>query len=178
MLTRIAAGDPLGWSDFYRAYRGLARHLLASLAPGGEHLVDDVMQDCAVRLWRSVHRHQPALGSEDVFIRTLLRRSAIDLVRSRTKHVVEPGSVPIDDIGELAVADPSAGWVDATAVRHALDQLSDAHRETLTRAFLADQAYSQIADELAIPEGTVRTRVFHGLRRLRAVIDATSVEAP
>ena len=48
MLTRIGAGDASGWSDFYRSYRGLARHLLNSLAPGGEHLVDDVMQDCAV----------------------------------------------------------------------------------------------------------------------------------
>jgi RNA polymerase sigma-70 factor (ECF subfamily) len=175
MLARIGAGDPTGWSDFYRGYRGLARHLLGSLAPGGEHLVDDVMQDCAVRLWRSVHRHRPELGSEDVFVRTLLRRSAIDLVRSRTRHVVEPGAVPLDDADE-AVPDPTSRWVDAAAVRSALAQLSDAHRETLTRAFLHDQPYTQIATELDIPEATVRTRVFHGLRRLRAVIEE-SVEA-
>src|SRR5688500_20158996 len=107
MLTRIAAGDPSGWSDFYRAYRGLARHLLNSLAPGGEHLVDDVMQDCAVRLWRSVHRHRPELGTEDVFVRTLLRRSAIDLIRSRSRHVVEPGAVPLGDTDAM-VADSTA----------------------------------------------------------------------
>src|SRR6186997_320537 len=149
MLTRIGSGDPSGWSGFYRSYRGLARHLLNSLAPGGEHLVDDLMQDCAVRLWRSVHRHRPELGSEDVFVRTLLRRSAIDLVRSKSRHVVEPGAVPLGDTDEV-VLDPTISWVDATAVRHALDQLSDAHRETLTRAFLADQTYAQIAAELDI----------------------------
>jgi len=175
MLTRIGAGDPSGWSDFYRSYRGLARHLLNSLAPGGEHLVDDLMQDCAVRLWRSVHRHRPELGSEDVFVRTLLRRSAIDLVRSRTRHVVEPGAVPLGDADEV-VPDPTSSWVDAAAVLNALERLSDAHRETLTRAFLADQPYTQIALDLDIPEATVRTRVFHGLRRLRTMIEE-SVEA-
>ena len=175
MLARIGAGDPSGWSDFYRGYRGLARHLLNSLAPGGEHLVDDVMQDCVVRLWRSVHRHRSELGSEDVFVRTLLRRSAIDLVRSRSRHVVEPGAVPLGDADEV-VPDPSSQWVDAEAVHNALRQLSDAHRVTLTRAFLADQTYAQIAVELDIPEATVRSRVFHGLRRLRTVIEE-SVEA-
>ena len=70
--------------------------------------------------------------------------------------------------------DPTSSWVVAAAVRGALAQLSDAHRETLTRAFLHDQPYTQIAVELDIPEATVRTRVFHGLRRLRTVIEEST----
>ncbi len=119
----------------------------------------------------------PQLGSEEVYVRVVARRAAVDLLRRRRE-------LPAEWAAEAADAADAAGQartgsftpaaqeqvLDADLVQRAMATLTDAHREVVTRAYLLDQSYTDIALGLGVPVATVRTRVFYGLRALRRAL--------
>jgi RNA polymerase sigma-70 factor (ECF subfamily) len=62
-------------------------------------------------------------------------------------------------------------WLTGHDLHQALGRLTEQHRDVLVEAFLHDRPYREIADHLGIPEGTVKSRVFHALRALRRELD-------
>jgi RNA polymerase sigma-70 factor (ECF subfamily) len=80
----------------------------------------------------------------------------------------------MDDHADLVgLADTEEGWQfeDAEQVHRALSRISLAHREALTLYFLEDLSLEQMAEVLAIPVGTVKSRLCYAKRALRAVLE-------
>jgi RNA polymerase sigma-70 factor, ECF subfamily len=174
LLGRVAAGDSAAVGDFYDRYRPMIMRTVLGLMGGDRALAEDVLQETALRLWRAGARFDPALGSEEVYVRVVARRAAVDLLRRRREL---PASWVADaadaaDAAEAVRGDrvtpaAHARVLDADVVRRALATLSDAHREVVTRAYLRDESYTDIAVGLGVPAATVRTRVFYALRAMR-----------
>ena len=166
LVARIAAGDTdAPMAELYRRYAGrLYRYGLQVLGDAG--LAEEMVQECFVRLWRTAGRFDPARGSVAVYMIVIGRSVAVD-VRKR------PSSRPLEQLEETQLP-PQLDSVDeilsALIVREALDSLSQAHQQVL---MLAEEGLtqSQIATQLGLPLGTVKTRIFHGLRALRATLD-------
>ena len=70
----------------------------------------------------------------------------------------------------VAADEPTDPFEDCEQVHHGLSRISMAHREVLTLHFLEDFRLDQMAEILGIPEGTVKSRLFHARRALRAVL--------
>jgi len=119
-----------------------------------------------VRLWRTARRFDPARGSVAAYIIVIGRSVAAD-VRKR------PSSRPLEQLEETQLP-PQLDSVDeilsGLMVREALDSLSEAHQQVLMLAETG-LTQSQIATKLGLPLGTVKTRIFHALRALRATLD-------
>lgn len=165
LLGRVAAGDRDAVATFYERYRPMITRTVLGLVGGDQALAEDVLQDTALRLWRNGSRFDPALGAEEVFVRVVARRAAVDLLRRRREM---PAEWAADAAGpDVAAPIAQARVLDADVVQRALETLSDAHREVVVRAYLRDESYQQIADRLGVPVATVRTRVFYALRALR-----------
>jgi RNA polymerase sigma-70 factor (ECF subfamily) len=78
--------------------------------------------------------------------------------------------MPVDEVQVPAQPDNTDRIVEALAVRDALDSLSAAHREVLTLVHTEGLTQTQIAERLSLPLGTVKTRMFHGLRALKTAL--------
>jgi RNA polymerase sigma-70 factor (ECF subfamily) len=172
LLGRVAAGERgaavAALYDLYapRVY-AIGRRLL-----GLEGAAEELVQETFVRLWQSAERFDPARGSADTFVMTIARRTAIDLHRraaSRPHGALWESEVePTDDESFERV-------ILELDIRSALDSLPDKQREVLELSYRQDLTQRQIAERLAIPLGTVKTRTWHALHALKRELEATSV---
>ena len=106
----------------------------------------------------------------------MTHRRAVDWVRrsaARRRHTADAAPpIAAPDPGEMAVA----GSV-AKSVQAAVDDLPAAQREAIRLAYFDGQTYRQVAETLGIPEGTAKSRLWQGLRRLAARLQAEGIEA-
>ena len=174
LLGRVAAGEPAAVEDFYQRYRPMIMRTVLGLMGGDRALAEDVLQETALRLWRAGARFDPRLGSEEVYVRVVARRAAVDLLRRRRElpaswvaDAADAADAAQAVSGDRVTPPAQAQVLDADVVQRGLATLSDVHREVVTRAYLLDQSYTDIALGLGVPVTTVRTRVFYALRALR-----------
>jgi RNA polymerase sigma-70 factor, ECF subfamily len=128
---------------------------------------EEVTQEVLLQLWRTAFRYDPAKGSAIAWALTIARRRAIDRVRRTAATVAleqrtaAPAALP--DQAHEFVADT----VDRERLLRCLDQLSDLQREAITLAFYGGHTYSQVANILDAPLGTVKARIRDAMIKLR-----------
>ncbi|MGH8951257.1 MAG: sigma-70 family RNA polymerase sigma factor, partial [Acidimicrobiia bacterium] len=134
-----------------------------------ETLAEDVVQDTFVGLWRSPERYDPARGSLRTFLLTIAHRRAVDIVRSeeaRTRRESRPPD-PVhfdleDEVWTRRLSDD---------VRSALVDLTDDERAAISLAYFGGLSYVQVARRLGAPEGTIKTRIRSGMRKLASSLE-------
>jgi RNA polymerase sigma-70 factor (ECF subfamily) len=152
---------------------GLARRILSDPARS-----EEIVQEVFLRLWNEPERFDPARGSLRSFLLAQAHGRAVDLVRSDTsrrarevreaKAAAEAGYDIEHEVWDLAVADQ---------VRAALDTLPDDERRAIELAYFGGHTYRDVATVLDTPEGTVKSRIRVGLKRMRASLNEAGVGA-
>jgi RNA polymerase sigma-70 factor (ECF subfamily) len=153
----------------YAAHGGeLYRFACRSLGDPG--LAEDAVQETFVRAWRSAHTYDPARASQRTWLFAILRNVVIDLVRARRAR---PPLTAVDGNGTEQVTDDGIdAALTAWQVEAALAALGADHRRALVEVHWRGRPYAEVAAELGVPEGTVKSRVHHGLRALRTALEA------
>jgi RNA polymerase sigma-70 factor, ECF subfamily len=155
--------DEQALNDAFVAYRseliGLARRAL-----GSTHLAEEAVQETFVRAWRSRDRFDASLGSLRTWLYSIERNLLVDMARSRQRQEIRDARLeeqfePVSDHVEQAMA----SWQVEEAVR----QLSEQHRTVIIEIYFRGATSKEMADRLAVPEGTVRSRLFYALKALR-----------
>jgi len=154
-------------AEAYRRHAG-AVFALASRVTGTRALAEDVVQEVFLRLWHDADRFDPARGSLRSWLLAQTHGRAVDLVRSESARKgreerehrgrAEAGYDLEHEVWDLAVADQ---------VRDALEALPEAERQAIELAYYRGLTYREVAAVLDQPEGTVKSRIRAGLRRLR-----------
>jgi RNA polymerase sigma-70 factor (ECF subfamily) len=165
--------DERGIRAAYSAYAGEMFGFAArSLADRG--LAEEAVQETFVRAWRSADRFDPELGTQRTWLFAILRHVVIDLVRARAAR---PRSVPGDVIDLVVDAESieAADRIDRALlgwqVEEGLRRLSEDHRRVLVETYFGGKVYAEVAADLGIPEGTVKSRVYYALRALRLALE-------
>jgi len=144
----------------------------------GRQYVDDVVQEVFLSLWRAPERFQPEKGSLVAYLGCLSRGRAIDAVRSdgawQRRNLAHGPHTPAD--GE-EVESVVLGRLSAVEVRTALRALPKAERVAIELAFFGGLSYREVAVELGQAEGTVKSRIRAGLRRLELALRAEAAAA-
>ena len=170
ILERMAQGDGEALRELYdrhaRAIYSLAVRILRS-QPDAE----DIVQEVFTQAWTQAGRYDASRGTVAAWLLMQARSRAIDRLRSR-KLRPEGATSTFDtrDPSEGPDAQAMAGEY-AQRVRDALRSLSDPQRTALELAFFEGLTYSQVAEHLNQPIGTVKTRIRQGLLRLKAALD-------
>jgi RNA polymerase sigma-70 factor (ECF subfamily) len=158
--------------DVREAYAAHATELygfaMRSLSDPG--LAEEAVQETFLRAWRAGDRFDPQLGSLRTWLFAILRNVVIDLGRARSARprVAEGGVEPsVEPFDEALLA-----W----QVEEALRRISDEHRLVLIETFYRGRPYAEVAKELGVPEGTVKSRVYYGLRALRVALEEIGYE--
>jgi RNA polymerase sigma-70 factor (ECF subfamily) len=151
MRTAINAysGEMFGFAQRALADRGLA---------------EDAVQETFIRAWRATRRFDPALGSQRTWLFAILRNVVIDASRRRT---AVPTAARADDAIEDQIDELLRSWV----IDEALRRLTAEHRQAVIEVAYRSRPAAELAEELGVPESTVRTRLFYGLKALRLTLD-------
>lgn len=165
-----------GLAAAYRSYRGrlLARARRVVVDPA---LAEEAVQEALVRAWRNCSAFDPAGAPMLHWLLAITRNVAIDLAKARGR-APQPVAIGPD---EAAAAPAGIGDVDLlllrAQLRGALAGIGAEHRGAVVETILRDRPYAEVAAELGIPAGTVRTRVHYGLRRMRSLLEAQDAAA-
>jgi RNA polymerase sigma factor (sigma-70 family) len=168
LVSRCRAGDTEAWNEFVERF---SRYVYAISSRGfrlPQQDAEDVFQEVFARAFERLSE----LRSDDAvrpWLAQLTRRLCIDrlrLIARDTPSETEPDEQEIDDM--LATLD------EAMTVRAALDKVGEPCREILDRFFCRDESYHTIGDLLAIPAGTIASRISRCLDKVRAELDGRS----
>jgi len=171
-----ASRDESALTEVYDQYASFV-YGLALRVIGDPRVAEDVSQDVFVSVWERPEAFDPERGSLRTWLGTLAHRRAVDYVRreeARRRRTERDASrrVSVPDVEEIAVA-----LVTAERVRDALDLLPDDQRRAIQLAYFGGKTYRQVAEVLGIPEGTAKSRLRLGLRRIADALEAQGLEA-
>ncbi|MFC6011048.1 RNA polymerase sigma factor [Nocardia lasii] len=150
--------------------RGLL-HWRAMRSLNDTGLAEHAVQETLLRGWRACREFDSRKGSVRTWLLAIERNVIIDIVRARA---VRPGDVGWDDINDVSVCggpDFADGLVDGLLVDQLLSRLPEPQRAAVTEVILHDRGYREVAADLGVPVGTVKTRVHYALRSLRQLPD-------
>ena len=176
LVALVARGDEDALAELYdrvgRVAYGLALRVLRD-----ERHAEDAVQEAFLQVWRSAATFRAERAKASTWILTLVHRRAVDLVRREERRQADP----LTDDSPAGVAPEEteeAAWLrfERERVQAALKQLPDVQREALELAYYGGFSQSELAERLGVPLGTIKSRMFAGLARLRELLDDSTQE--
>lgn len=153
----------------YAAHAGPLLRYAARLT-GDWQRGEDIVQETLLRAWL----HSDRLLDDEVAVRAWLFRVAHNLARDEWRRQRSRPAQVVPDLPEgPPVADPSDGLINRMALSEALAGLTPEHRSVLVEVFYGGRSMAEAAQRLRIPCGTAKSRLFYGLRKLRACAEVT-----
>ncbi|GIH26844.1 RNA polymerase sigma factor [Acrocarpospora phusangensis] len=161
---RVVGGDEAALGELYDRFAALIFGLAVRVTRD-RAVAEDIAQEVFVTFWERPLAYDPERGSLRAWLATIAHRRAVDHVRAEERRKVSVlGPRVYERPGELE--DTVLAADEATRVREAVATLPDALRAVIELAYYQGRTYRQVAEELAIPEGTAKSRIRLGLRKL------------
>ena len=173
LLDRIAAHDEAALKTLYEQTSsklfGLALRVL-----GHRDWAEDVLQEAFITIWRVAGDYRASLSPPMAWMGLIVRSRALDLLRRRSADRAHLTHELDDDIAHSIEGD-SPNPMDTTqaseqafALHQCLGRLENKQREVVSLAYLRDLSHGELAEQLKLPLGTVKTWIRRGLDQLRA----------
>jgi RNA polymerase sigma factor (sigma-70 family) len=153
------------YDRFGRVAFGLAFRVLRDRA-----LAEDAVQDAFLAAWRTAGRFNAERAKASTWLLTLVHRRAVDLVRREQRRRTEPLTDAPGTATEGGADDVAWLRLERERVQTALRALPDPQREAIELAYYGGFTQSELADRLGQPLGTIKSRMFAGLSRLRELL--------
>jgi RNA polymerase sigma-70 factor, ECF subfamily len=175
LVEAVARSDETALGELYdrfgRVAYGLALRVLQDAA-----LAEDAVQEAFLQIWRGAGSYEPERGKASTWLLTFVHRRAVDLVRREERR----RAVPADPFSET----PGPGADEAVDVRSRREIVQDAlrrlpaeQREAIELAYYGGLTQSELAERLGQPLGTIKSRMFTGLERLRGLLAEAGFES-
>ena len=177
LVAAVAQSDQRALEELYErhgaALYGLARRVLVDA-----DRAEEVVQEVFLRLWNEPERFEPARGALRSFLYRQVHSRSVERIRSeearrRREERHDREALPSDYDVE------AEAWqlIRSELVKDALARLSEGEREAITLAYFGGRTYREVAEQLDLPEGTVKSRIRLGLNKLASELDAAGLGA-
>lgn len=138
---------------------------------------EEALQESFVNIWNNAGSYQASLAAPMTWMTTIVRNKAFDMLR-RADHAVEMDAETFKDGGMQEVIDAMESTdpnpfealqlsQDASALAHCFSRLEGLHRQAIALAFYHDLSHSEVAEQMKLPIGTIKSWIRRGLDRLR-----------
>lgn len=172
LVAQIIDGEREALETVFNEYGGAIKSMALRVLRS-ETLAEDTLQEVFVTFWNAPEKYDPSRGTLRTFLITLAHRRAVDTVRSeearfrREERVPEEVPPSIDDeVWSITLSD---------SVRAALEDLNEGEKEAITLAYFGGFSYVEVAAKLDAPEGTVKSRIRSGMRKLRISLAGVAI---
>jgi RNA polymerase sigma factor (sigma-70 family) len=176
VVALVARSDESALAELYDRF-GRVAYGVALRVLRDEKLAEDAVQEAFLSAWRNADRFMPERAKASTWILTLVHRRAVDLVRREERRRAD--SLPEGVEHGAAESAEDNAWLrfERERVQTALKRLPDQQREALELAYYGGFSQSELAERLGLPVGTIKSRMFAGLARLRELLaDSGSTE--
>lgn len=169
LLEAVACRDQEAFEQLYERYHVMVYHLAYKILRNREE-AEEVVSEVFWQVWREATRYNVQRGSATAWIVTLARSRAIDALRAQRGRAIPGNEAPTFSLPSGQGNEPE-GVVNlvqrALFVRQALEGLSPEQRTALELSFFGGLSHAEIAERLAEPLGTVKTRIRSAMLKLR-----------
>lgn len=170
LIRLIRERHPLGAQALYDMYGASLYGVIARIVP--ETVIsEDILQDTFVRIWAGIEGYDCTRGRLFTWMINIARHLAVDRLRSRTyrNHKLNQ---ELDGCEELFVQpEIASGKADMALIRQTASALPDTERVIVELIYYQGYTHVEVAEQLCIPLGTVKTRLVRALKRLRMILD-------
>jgi RNA polymerase sigma-70 factor (ECF subfamily) len=176
LIALLERGQEDALTELYDRYGQIA-YSLAYRMLRNETLAEDAVQEAFLTVWRNASRFVPERAKASTWLLTIVHRRSVDLVRREERRRTEP-FVPGQEAasGEGSAADMAWLRLQRERVQEALRHLPDEQREAIELAYYGGFTQSELAERLGQPLGTIKSRMFAGLARLRELLSDVRIE--
>ncbi len=168
LLVRVGQRDRAAFELLYRRYVrsvfGLALRRL-----GDRHRAEDATQEAFTAIWRAASTYRPDRGPAAGWLYAVARNAVVD--RFRAARPGADGELPELVSAEAGPAEQAEQSYVSWRVHRALEELQPREREVVELAYWSGMSQSEVAEQLGLPLGTVKTRTRTGLARLASLLE-------
>ncbi len=175
-LERIARQDPQALRELYDATSSKL-YAIAMRVVGNVAHAEDVLQEAFLTIWRVAGDYKAPLSPPMVWLGVIVRSRGLDFLRRRKAERSLAGQ-PMDDMLSDTLAsdaetpmDTSEASEQACALHECLRKIEPKQREVVTMAYFRDLSHSELAQQLKLPLGTVKTWMRRSLEQLRTCMN-------
>ena len=172
LIDRVALADESALKELYELTSsklyGVALRVVRN-----QGWSEDVLQEAFLTIWRIAGDYKASLSPPMAWLCLIVRSRGLDFLRRRTSERAD-SALELDDVISDTVAGDSPNPMDtsqaseqAWALHQCLSQLENKQREVVSLAYLRDLSHSELAEQLKLPLGTVKTWIRRGLEQLR-----------
>lgn len=179
LLEKVAATqDTKAFEDLFKHFGPLIKAFGVSsgLHYQGDHLPEELVQEVMLSIWRKSHLFDRKKAAPSTWIFTIARNQRIDMLRRLSKY---QNDVDADDVWDLEGTTDLFGEMRETRIQsHVSQQLHSLpieQKQIVAKVFLEDKSHQEVANELNLPLGTVKSRVRLAMQKLKVSLGATEL---
>src|SRR5579875_987024 len=171
LVRRLAAGDTGAFEALYDRHSGAA-YGLAFRILREQAAAEDVVQDAFLTVWRQAASYGEERGAVRSWLLSIVHHRAIDIVRRRSyredrQQELENSILPPSSADTVEQAQRS---IESQQVQDAIERLSPDQQRSIVLAYFGGYTHDEIARQLGVPLGTVKSRLRIGLQKMRAYL--------
>lgn len=173
LLARVATGDVAAFDPLYGQLQGPVYGVAVRLLVD-RHQAQEVAQEAWLQIWQQAARFDPRKGSAVAWVMRIAHARAVDGIRSANASRLRDTAAAASShrIASDVVVESALLSIERSRLREQLPQLSDKQRQSIDLAYFGGLSLPAISELLALPLGTVKTRIRDGLLRLRTLMDS------
>jgi RNA polymerase sigma factor (sigma-70 family) len=175
LLSLIASSDDKALAELYDRFGGLAYGLALRILRD-EALAQDAVQEAFLTVWRTADRFLAERARASTWILTIVHRRAVDLVRREERRRGEPLDEAVEPPAPERVDEEATLRYQRRVVQEALRRLPPEQRQALELGYYGGLTQAELAELLGQPLGTIKSRMFSGLARLRDLLAQAGLE--
>lgn len=144
---------------------------MAFRALGERGRAEDTVQETFLRAWRAADSYDPHQSSLRTWLFAIARNVVIDFSRARAARPETPGPEVEQARAEESAGDPIEEKLRSWEIEEALQSINDHHRQAIVETYYLERSSAEVAAEVGVAEGTIRSRLFYGLKALRLALE-------
>lgn len=174
LLQRIASGDQTAVRPLYARHNLRIFRFIVRMT-GNEATAEDLTNEVFLEIWKHAGRFE-GRAAATTWMLSIARNRTISFLRKRSEAQLDDeyaAAVPDDaDTPEVIASKGDKG----AQIRACLDKLSDEHKEIVELVYYHEKSVSEVAEIVGIPQGTVKTRMFHARKKLGALLGEAGLD--
>ena len=165
----VADGDKEAFSQLYTHFAPRLKAMMMKMSPDAS-VAEEVAQEAMIALWRKAHSFDPNKASLSTWLFTIARNLRIDRFRAKKKDNLDPNEPMLLPSEEPSAEDTVFRGEESIKVRNCIGKLPEDQQEVVGLAFMEGLTHQEIAENLGIPLGTVKSRLRLSFEKLRPML--------